>query len=108
MKQYLKDNIDSIRKRFNDSIEHLMQNLDNNLPSVPVVCGEGVSYCGGYNLIWEETSEEYWTLIREMMQTHREVGLWGTVIRTCCGPEDPVWNLCPEKLLEMNKIFLEE
>ena len=39
---------------------------------------------------------------------YRDAGLWGTIVRTCSGPEDPSRNLCPEKLLRMNKIFLGE
>ncbi|MBO7341368.1 MAG: hypothetical protein J6U87_01670, partial [Clostridia bacterium] len=72
------------------------------------VCGEGVAYSGGYDLVWEEKSEDYWTIIKEMMEGYRELGLWGTIVRTCCGPEDPVWHMCPDKLLQMNKIFLGE
>lgn len=108
MKDYLRDHIEDIRSRFKESMDHLKENMSKHLPDVPVVCGEGVSYNGSYHLIWEETSEEYWKLLEEMMISYREAGLWGSVVRTCCGPEDPVWDLCPEKLLEMNRIFLGE
>ena len=108
MQEYLKEHMEEIRTKFKDSLTHINGNLENHLPQVPVICGEGVSYCGGYDLIWEETSEEYWLLIKEMMESYRDAGLWGTVVRTCCGPEDPVWKMCPDKLLEMNKIFLDE
>ena len=84
------------------------ENMKETLPQVPVVCGEGVSYNGSYALLWEETSEVFWRLMADVMRDYREIGLWGTVIRTCCGPEDPVWTLCPEKLLELNRIFLGE
>lgn len=104
---YLKLHIDEIRNVFRDGVEYLKDRLYNYIPDVPVVCGEGVTYSGGYDLVWEEYSEEYWILVKEMMETYREMGLWGTVVRTCCGPEDPVWKLCPEKLLEMNRTFLE-
>lgn len=105
---YLKEHIEDFRKKFSDSLSHLKNNLDSELPTVPVVCGEGVSYSGGYKLMWEEKSDEYWTLVGEMMRAYRDSGFWGTVVRTCSGPEDPSWTLCPEKLLEMNKIFLGE
>ena len=108
MTDALKMRMEEFRERFRASLDALKNNLDNNLPPVPVVCGEGVTYSGGYNLVWEEKSEEYWTLIKEVMEAYREMGLWGTVIRTCSGPEDPVWHMCPDKLLEMNKIFLGE
>lgn len=107
-KRYLKEHKDEVMERFYSSVDHVKENLDQNLPKVPVVCGEGVSYCGGYQLTWEETSEDYWQIMREVMAVYRDLGLWGTVVRTCCGPEDPVWRLCPEKLLEMNRIFLGE
>jgi hypothetical protein len=108
MTEYLREHIEDFREKFRFSVEHLKNNLDNNLPAVPTVCGEGVTYSGGYKLLWEEKSEEYWTLVREMLKAYRELGLWGSVVRTCAGPEDPVWNLYPERLLEMNRIFLGE
>lgn len=108
MTDTLHEYMEDFRERFRGSLAILKNNLDHELPPVPVVCGEGVAYSGGYNLVWEEKSEDYWTIIREMMEGYREMGLWGTIVRTCCGPEDPVWNMCPEKLLEMNKIFLGE
>jgi len=106
MKTYLKEHLEEIRQRFYDSLDHVKENLENNLPAVPVICGEGVSYCGSYDVIWEETSEEYWDIMREVMVAYRNLGMWGTVVRTCCGPEDPVWKRYPEKLLELNQIFL--
>ncbi len=96
--QYLAD--------FDRKLTVIQKLLNEDLPQVPVICGEGVSYCGGYDLVWEERSDTYWEIIAYMMEAYRKAGLWGTVVRTCCGPEDPVWNLCPDKLLEMNRIFL--
>jgi hypothetical protein len=108
MIDFLKEHVEEFRANLKGTIAHLKHNLENGLSNTLVVCGEGVTYSGGYRLIWEEKSEEYWMLVKEMMQGYRELGLWGTVVRTCSGPEDPVWNLCPEKLLEMNRIFLGE
>jgi len=105
-RDYLKMHEDNIRARFATSLERVKENLAENMPQVPVVCGEGVSYNGSYDLLWEETSQQYWCLLADVMKDYREAGLWGTVVRTCCGPEDPVWTLCPEKLLELNRIFL--
>lgn len=105
---YLKEHVDEARERFRAGVANVQKLLDENYPNVPVVMGEGVSYSGGTALIWEEYSDEYWMLIKEMFQTYREIGLWGSVVRTCCGPEDPCWTLCPEKLLEMNRTFLGE
>ena len=70
------------------------------------VCGEGVSYCGSYSLRWEENCPEYWELLKEMALRYRKMGLWGSVVRTCCGPEDPSWYTHPEKYIEINNIFL--
>lgn len=75
---------------------------------MPVVFGKGVTYSGGYKLLWEEKSEKYWIPVREMLEAYRGAGLWGTVVRTCSGPEDSVWHLYPEKFLEMNCFFLGE
>ena len=77
-----------------------------HFPGVPIVCGEGVTYCGAKALLWEERSEPYWALVEHMIRRYRECGLWGTVIRTCCGPEDPVWRMCPDKLRRLNRLFL--
>ena len=81
--------------------------IQKDYPNVPIVSGEGVSYIGSKKLLWEEHSEVYWDLVEAVIRKYREAGLWGTVVRTCCGPEDPSWNLVPEKLLRINKAFLE-
>lgn len=73
---------------------------------MPVVCGEGVSYIASYELLWEERSEKCWELVRTKMRRYREAGLWGTVIRTNCGPEDPSWTLNKDRLLALNREFL--
>ena len=77
-------------------------------PSIPLVCGEGVTYCSSQELVWEENSEEYWEIVRIAMMKYKELGLWGTVVKTCCGPEDPCWYLCKDRLRELNEMFLEE
>lgn len=73
-----------------------------------LVCGEGVSYIASKNILWEEHSEEYWNLVKYGLNLYKKAGVWGTVIRTCCGPEDPCWTLCKDKLLELNRFFLED
>lgn len=70
------------------------------------VCGEGVSYCASYLLRWEENCPEYWELLKKMTLKYREMGLWGSVVRTCCGPEDPTWYTHSEKYVELNNLFL--
>jgi len=74
---------------------------------MPVVCGEGVSYIAAKDLQWEEKSESYWQFVKEGLALYKEAGLWGTVIRTCCGPEDPCWYAYAHKLLELNRYFLQ-
>ena len=77
-------------------------------PDIRIVSGEGTTYIGSKELLWEEHSEIFWKLVEEVMKKYRETGLWGTVIRTCMGPEDPAWHLIPEKILKLNRIFLED
>ncbi len=77
-------------------------------PGIPVICGEGVSYCGSKALHWEEKSPLYWGMVTAAMQKYKQAGLWGTVVKTCCGPEDPCWHLCKDKLLQANLAFLQD
>lgn len=101
---YLREHIDEFRANFRNGMAKLENYLNNHLPQVSVICGEGVTYSSGNELVWEE----YWQMVREMMKAYRDLGLQGTVVRTCCGPEVPCWTLCPDKLLEMNNLFLYE
>lgn len=81
--------------------------VENAGGKMPIVCGEGVSYICSKKILWEEKSEEYWRFIKEGLELYKKAGVWGTVIRTCCGPEDPCWELCADKLSELNNFFLE-
>lgn len=92
-------------------VEEMMKHLNGALAECggrPLICGEGVSYICSKLLLWEEHSESYWGLVRQMLETFKKAGLWGSVIRTCSGPEDPSWTLCADKLLELNTFFLED
>lgn len=75
---------------------------------IPIVFGEGVTYICSKDLQWEEKSEEYWDFVKQRIGEYKAAGLWGTVIRTCCAPEDPCWYLCRDKLLEINNFFLND
>ncbi len=75
-------------------------------PDAPVVCGEGVAYCSSIPLLFEEHSDAFWDMAKIMMQKYKETGLWGTVIKTLCGPEDGCWTLRKDKLKELNDLFL--
>jgi len=85
----------------------LIQNyIDTLYPDTLLVCGEGVSYIGNDKLLFEEKCPQYWELMRQTARRYREFGLWGTVVRTCCGPEDPVWYQWAEELKKVNEAFL--
>lgn len=75
-------------------------------PGVPVVCGEGVTYCSSQQLLWEEKSDAYWEMVKTAVLRYKELGVWGTVLKTCCGPEDPSWTLCKDRIKEINGLFL--
>ena len=106
-----------LNKRIKENREEYLKNLDNfcegfkkimeKFPGIPVVCGEGVTYCASLNLTWEEENEDYWEIIKIMMQKYKELGLWGTIIKTNCAPDDPSWYLCKDKVKELNEMFLE-
>ncbi len=77
-------------------------------PGIPILCGEGVSYCSSKIVLWEEKSPLFWKMVETAMGKYKEAGLWGSVVKTCCGPEDPCWHLCKDKLKEMNELFLRD
>lgn len=104
-----------IEKKLNEKFDTYLATVDNNFEhikeamanfDVPIVCGEGVSYIASKKLLWEEKSEKYWELVEKAMDKYKEFGLWGTVIRTCSGPEDPSWDMCADKLKYLNEKFL--
>ncbi len=111
MEKYLEEKLiekyDDYIKAVEDNLENVRKNL-KPYPNVPVVCGEGVSYIGHKELIWEEKSETYWKLVEEAIKKYKEFGMWGTVIRTCMGPEDPSWYMCADRIKKLNKMFLED
>ena len=82
--------------------------IAEKFPDVPLVSGEGVTYCAHQKALWEEKSERYWEMVRHVRKRYKECGLWGAVIKTCCGPEDPSWELCKDKLRELNEEFLND
>jgi hypothetical protein len=105
MEQKLNDNFDYYKQQICDMLAHVQSISNERCPGIPLVMGEGVTYCGSNKLLWEEHSEKYWELLEFAIQKYREAGLWGCVLRTCCGPEDPSWNLVLEKLARLNKLF---
>jgi len=79
---------------------------DQYYPGVPLVTGEGASYCGDARLRWEERSDAYWEVVEHAARAYRERGLWGAVARTNSGPEDPTWYEYPDRLRRVNEVFL--
>ncbi len=98
------------KERFWNKMENGLSNalkMAADHGDVPVIFGEGVSYITNKTLLWEEHSESYWDFLTEVHRLYRKRGVWGMVVRTCCGPEDPSWMLVPDQLLRVNKAFLE-
>jgi hypothetical protein len=96
------------RERYAARREKILRFAKENAEGrMPLVCGEGVSYIGSKQILWEEKSEAYWRFVKEGLALYKQAGVWGTVIRTCCGPEDPCWYACAKQLLELNTFFLD-
>ena len=95
-------------RKFLESLAKVRTILSTHCPDAALVCGEGVTYCGSTLLQWEEHSERYWQMLGSMVKEYREAGLWGTVIKTCCGPEDPCWHCRADDLLRLNRLFQED
>ncbi|MDD5729087.1 MAG: hypothetical protein PHV59_11040, partial [Victivallales bacterium] len=108
----LADQFERNWKHYEEKLEaslEQIQKLHRELcPGAPLICGEGFTFCGSNLLHWEESSEAVWKLMALMLKRYRETGIQGTVIRTCCGPEDPSWNLRAAEITALNRQFLEE
>ncbi len=100
----LKEHWDEYSAKLDSNLAWSLKNADGR----PVVCGEGVTYVGSKTLLWEEKSQLYWDFVKHGLKKFKEAGMWGTVIKTCCGPEDPCWHSCKDKLLELNNYFLND
>ena len=104
----------ALEARLQQDKDYYIQKLNQKLQNAcivakdrPIVCGEGVSYICHKEILWEEHSANYWALVKHGLSLYKKAGVWGSVIRTCCAPEDPVWSSHPEKLRELNEYFLE-
>ena len=104
----LEKNIDLYKQKATDAAEQAVEVRDELLPGVPLVLGEGASYCADCRLRWEERSDAYWDVVEHAARAWREHGFWGAVARTNAGPEDPVWHEHPERLQRVNAVFLGE
>ena len=104
LEEKLNEQFDSYIQKFDEAFENVEKNFKSF--NVPMISGEGVSYVASRKLLWEEKSEKYWKLVEYAMDRYKQFGLWGTVIRTCSGPDDPSWDLCADKLKYLNEKFL--
>ncbi|TVS12988.1 MAG: hypothetical protein EA424_22020 [Planctomycetaceae bacterium] len=108
LQEHLEKNIDRFKQRATNAVEQAMKVRDELFPGIPLVLGEGASYCADHRLRWEERSDAYWEVVEHAARTWREHGFWGAVPRTNSGPTDPVWHEYPERLQRANAVFLGE
>ena len=102
----LEAHVDEYRSQAAAALEQALALRERILPGVPLVLGEGVSYCADNRLRWEERSDRYWDLVESTVRLYRDRGLYGCVPRTNSGPEDPAWWEYPERLQRVNAVFL--
>lgn len=105
---YLVNHMEDYRNRLHTSIQHITTFIQERFPGMPMVTAEGTTYCGSKLLFWEDKDENYWKLVEEATLAYKKAGLWGVIPRTCCGPEDPLWQSDPEKFKHVNELFLKE
>ncbi len=106
LEENLQKHIDEYKQGATRAVEQAVRLRDELLPGVPLILGEGVSYCADHRLRWEERSDAYWEVVEHAARAYREHGLWGAVARTNSGPEDPVWHEYPERLRRVNAVFM--
>jgi hypothetical protein len=99
-------NIAEFKLKAEEGVAQAVKLRDQHYPGVPLVFGEGASYCADLRLRWEERSDAYWEVVEHAARAYREHGLWGAVARTNSGPEDPAWHEYPERLRRVNEEFL--
>ncbi len=111
MEEYLENRLEEKWDEYVEALEKSCegyQRIMDQFPGIPVLCGEGVTYCSSKRVLWEEKSDRFWAMVEKAMRRYKEIGLWGTVVKTCCGPEDPCWHLCKDRLRALNEAFLRE
>ncbi len=110
LEKMLQDNLERNIRQFKEKAEQgvaqAVKLRNQYYPGVPLVLGEGASYCADTRLRWEERSDAYWEVVEHAARACREHGLWGAVARTNSGPEDPAWHEYPERLRRVNEVFL--
>jgi len=108
LQEDLENRIDEFKQRATNAVEQLVKTRDSVLPGIPLILGEGASYCADHRLRWEERSDAYWEVVEHAARAYRQHGLVGAVPRTNSGPDDPVWHEYPERLKRANAVFLGE
>lgn len=108
LREHLEQNIDLYKAKATDAAAQAVKLRDQLFPGIPLVLGEGVSYCADHRLRWEERSDAYWDVVEHAARAYRKHGFWGAVSRTNSGPGDPVWHEYPERLWCVNAVFLGE
>ncbi len=108
LQEDMEKRIDEFKQSAVKRVKQLVKIRDEVLPGIPLMLGEGASYCADHRLRWEERSDAYWEVVEHAARAYREHGLVGAVPRTNSGPEDPVWHEYPERLQRANAVFLGE
>ena len=109
LEAYLSSRLEDFRNGYLANLETFCEgfrSVQKQFPGILLVSGEGVTYCSHQDVLWEEKSEEFWEILKITILKYKEIGLWGTLIKTCCGPEDPSWRMCKDKIRELNALFL--
>jgi hypothetical protein len=106
LQETLENNIDLYKQKATDAGAQAVKLRDEFLPGIPLILGEGASYCADSRLRWEERSDAYWEVVEHAARVWRDHGFLGAVVRTNAGPEDPVWHEYPERLQRVNAVFL--
>ena len=101
----LRKNLAHFKRQAEEGVANAMKLRNQHYPGIPLVFGEGASFCAHAQMRWEERSDAYWEVVEHAVRAYREHGLWGAVARTNSGPEDPVWHEYPERLRRVNQVF---
>ena len=70
-------NIGQFKRRAGEGVAQAVKLRDQHYPAVPLVLGEGASYCADTRLRWEERSDAYWEVVEHAARAYGEHGLWG-------------------------------
>jgi len=106
LEENLQKNLAHFKRQAEDGVAQAVKLRDLHYPGVPLVLGEGVTYCAHADMRWEERSDAYWEVVEHAARAYRAHGLWGSMVRTNSGPEDPVWHEYPDRLRRVNEAFL--